>query len=273
MFQRRLLLFFLGITHIVSAQGWRPVGARSSALAGASVCLSDVWAYHHNPGSLAGVHHFTAGIYYEARFLAKELQTQSVTAAMPLRKGVISVGMQRYGYSQYTHTRTGAGYALQLAEFIAAGIQINLQQLRFGGNYGSAASATTEAGILARVSDNWKFGVSVLNIGRQRILPLENDRFGTVMRLGASYSPSQKVHILGEVEKQVVFPVAFRGAMEYLPADHLVVRGGIQAGPTEFAFGIGYRKSGFLLDAGSKYHPVLGWTPNVGFTYQPDDAR
>lgn len=261
------LLLFTLITSTVLAQGWRPVGARASSLAGASVCLEDVWAYHHNPGALAGVKTISAGVYYEARFLLKELQTQAVAVTVPLKKGVLSFGGQFYGYEQYRHTRAGAGYALQLAEHFSAGIQLNMQQLRFNSNYGSATTATFEAGMLARISSKWKLGCSILNAGRQRLNGTD-ERLTTVLRIGSFWSPSEKVHILMEAEKQVIHPISFRAAAEYLPVPEFVIRIGTQSGPGEFAFGCGYRKSGFTLDAGSKYHPVLGWTPHVGLTYQ-----
>ena len=270
---RLLLSYCILCTIPLFSQGWRPVGARSAALANTSVCLDDVWAYHNNPGATAGIKQFSVGLYYEARFLAKELQTQGLAMAIPLKKGVISVGGQFYGYEQYRHTRAGVGYALSLSEKISAGVQMNLQQLRFGGSYGSSTNATVEAGILATISEKWKLGMSVLNIGRQRVSPLEEDRFTSVVRIGSSYQPSKKVSILMEVEKQVVHPVSFRGALEYFPIENLVIRFGAQSGPTELAFGVGYKKNGFQIDLGSKYHTILGWTPNMGFTYQPSHAK
>lgn len=267
------LLFFLIAVVQGFSQGWKPVGARAAGLANTSVCLDDVWAYHHNPGALSGIKKFSAGAYYEARFLAKELQTQGVVLAMPLKKGVISVGGQFSGYEQFRHTRAGVGYSLQLNEKIGAGVQANMQQLRFGGNYGSSVSATVEGGILAKISEKWSLGASVLNIGRQRVLPLDEDRFTSVIRIGSNYRPSKKVNVLLEVEKQVIHPISFRGGMEYMPVDMLVIRFGAQSGPTEFALGVGYRKNGFLVDLATKYHPVLGWTPAIGFTYQPWDAE
>lgn len=268
-----LLLSLLLITIGMHAQGWRPVGARSAGLANSSVCLDDVWAFQHNPGALTSIKAFSAGVYYDARFLTKELQTQAVVAAIPLKKGVLSTGGQFSGYEQYRHTRAGIGYALPLGEHISAGVQVNLQQLRFGGSYGSSTSATFEGGILASISEKWKVGASVLNIGRQRVLPLEDDRFTSVIRVGAIFKPSSKVNVVAEVEKQVIHPITFRGGVEYYPVEVLVIRCGAQAGPTELAFGVGYRKQQFRLDLGSKYHPVLGWTPNIGFTYQPDHAK
>lgn len=249
------------------SQGYRPVGARSAALGGASVCLEDVWAFHHNPGALATLKTFSAGAYYETRFLTKELQTQGLAIAMPLKSGVISAGAQLYGYEQYRSTRAGLGYSMELGQKLLAGVQVNLQHLRLAGNYGSSANATFEAGILAEIAPKWKVGASVLNIGRQRIALLD-DRFTTTLRIGSLFAPSKKVSILLEAEKQVIHPFSFKGAVEYLPSEHFILRFGAHSGPAECSFGAGYRNRGFSIDAGTIYHPVLGWTPNFGFTYQ-----
>jgi len=267
MLHKLLLLFFTTSCFLSFSQGWTPVGARSSALGTASVCLDDVWAFHHNPGALATVKTLSAGAYYETRFLTKELQTQGLVVAVPLKTGVISVGAQLYGYEQYRNTRAGVGYSMGLGEKISAGVQVNMQLLKFGGNYGSSANATVEAGILAEITKKWKLGVSVMNLGRQQIASLDS-RYTSVLRMGSFYAPSRKVNILFEVEKQVIHPVSFKGAVEYFPADQFVLRFGAHTGPTAFSFGMGYRKNGFFIDAGTNYHPVLGWTPNFGLTYQ-----
>lgn len=249
------------------SQGYNPVGARSNALSNASVTLDDVWAYHHNPGATASIKSFSAGVYYETRFLSKELQTQALAVAIPLKKGVITTGAQFFGYEQYRQSRFGVGYAMQLTERFAAGVQLNGQQLRLGNNYGATFNGTVEAGLIAKISEKWRLGASVMNIGRQRISTLE-DRYSTVMRIGCQYLPSKRVLVLAEVEKDVMHPIAFKGAVEYQPLDVLFIRLGAQSGPTHFSFGFGYRKKGFAIDLGTKYHQVLGWSPMIGLNYQ-----
>lgn len=250
-----------------NAQGWNPVGSRSAGLAHTSVCLDDVWSYFHNPGAAASIKTITAGAYYETRFLTKELQTQAIAIAIPLKKGVLTSGAQFFGYEQYRNTRAGLGYALALSEIFQLGIQGNLQALKLGNNYGSTISGTMEAGLLVKLNEKWQIGLSVLNFSRQKINPL-NDRFATVLRGGFIYKASKKVNILGEVEKQVITPVSFKGAIEYTPIDQLFLRIGAHSGPMEFAFGIGYKNKGFTIDLHSQYHPVLGWSPGFGINYQ-----
>lgn len=248
------------------SQGWNPVGARSNSLAGASVTLVDVWAVHQNPGAVAQLKTISAGIYYDSRFLTKELQNQAIAVAVPLKKGVLMSGAQLFGYEQYRHTRVGLGYALQLSEKFSAGVQGNIQSLRLGNNYGSSVNATAEAGFLAQINEKWNVGFSITNIGRQRISNLE-DRFNSVMRLGTSYSPSSKVKVIGEIQKDVIYQITFRGALEYLPVKQLALRVGAQTGAANFSFGFGYVSKTILLDIGTKYHQQLGWSPHIGFTY------
>ena len=71
------------------------------SLANASVCLTDAWAFHHNPGAIAGIKQTSIGLSYENRFTLKELQNQALVIAHPLKKGVISLGAQTYGFSLY----------------------------------------------------------------------------------------------------------------------------------------------------------------------------
>ncbi|AEA42539.1 hypothetical protein [Fluviicola taffensis] len=261
-----LLLFTCSAIHTLS-QGWNPVGSRSASLANTSVCLDDVWAYHHNPGAAASIKTISIGTYYETRFLTKELQTQALALAIPLKVGVISAGAQFFGYQQYRNTRAGLGYSMKFTDFLQVGVQGNVQALRLGGNYGSTISGTIEAGLLAKISEKWSAGVSVMNIGRQRINPI-SDRFATVLRAGCQYKPSKKVSIFAEVEKQVITKISFKGAVEYQPIDALYIRLGAHSGPMEFAFGLGYKIAGFSIDLGSKYHQTLGWSPNFGLNYQ-----
>lgn len=265
--QLLLLLFFTYSGLLSFSQGWNPVGARSVALANTSVCLDDVWAYHHNPGAAASIRTISIGAYYETRFLTKELQTQALSLAIPLKVGVISAGAQFFGYEQYRNTRAGVGYSMKFTDFLQVGVQGNIQTLRLGGNYGSTTSGTIEAGLLAKVSEKWSIGISVMNIGRQRINPV-NDRFATIMRAGCQYKPSKKVSVFVEVEKQIITKISFKGAVEYQPVKPLYIRIGAQSAPMEFALGFGYKVSGFSIDLGSKYHQTLGWTPNIGLNYQ-----
>lgn len=260
-------LFTFCVVFSSFGQGWNPVGSRSAGLSNTSVGITDVWSYFHNPGATASIENISFGAYYDTRFLTKELQTQAISVAIPLKKGVLTSGAQFFGYEQYRNTRAGLGYAMKFTDYFQIGVQGNVQTLRLGNNYGNTVSGTIEAGILAKLNEKWSIGFSVLNLGRMKITPL-NDRFATVLRGGLIYKPSKKINILAEVEKQVITKISFKGAIEYIPIEQFSIRLGAHSGPMEFSFGFGYKSKNFAIDAHTHYHPILGWSPGIGLNYQ-----
>lgn len=260
-------LFLLFFVQHCAGQVLLPIGARANALANTSVTLNDCWSYFHNPGVFPTKKSVHVGAFYQTRFLAKEVQQQAIVGVIPVKKGAFSVGAQFYGYEQFRFSRIGMGYALALSDNISFGIQGNLNQLRLGGNYGSTLKGTIEAGFLATLSSKWKMGMSVFNIGRQTIWKT-GDRYGTTMKLGASYEPSKKVKTLFELEKQVLYPMNAKCAFEYFPNESFAFRLGTQTQPFLFAFGFSYLKNKLQIDLSSQFHPYLGWTPGIGFNYQ-----
>ena len=66
-----VLLLLLSAPTVVFAQiGNDLLGARSAALGGYNVTLSDVWSTNNNQAGLGFVEDMTGGIYYENRFLS-----------------------------------------------------------------------------------------------------------------------------------------------------------------------------------------------------------
>jgi len=263
----RFVLLFLFHVQIIHAQGYLPMGARSNSLANASVTLPDAWAFHNNPGALGEVKTMSIGLSYENRFLLKQLQTQGVVYAQPLKVGVISVGAQFYGYNQFRTQRIGAGYSMKLAKFLFAGVQLNYQGVTLNENYGSHHSISAEAGVQALISEKWRIGVSVYNIGRAKLSAFENDRYTTVMRLGTSYTISDKVIIMAEAMKHVDHKIDFKGAVEYQAFKNFFLRVGAASAPVEFTFGFGYKWKVLQVDVGTGYNQQLGWSPNFSLTY------
>lgn len=257
----------------IFSQGWLPVGARSNSLANASVTIADVWAYHHNPGALAELKQASVGVSYENRFLLKEFQSQGIAYAQPLKVGVLSIGAQFYGYRQFRTQRIGAGYSLKLAERFFAGVQLNYQGLQLNENYGNRHSVTAEAGLQALLTDNWRLGVSVTNIGRAKLSEFQDERFMTNFRLGMSYLLSDKVLFLLEGSKTIVNKAKVKAAVEYQAVKNFYVRAGVSSAPVEFSFGLGYKWKVIALDAGSSYHQLLGWSPHFSLTYTANKKK
>lgn len=237
------------------------------SLANATVASSDVWSYHHNPGALANIENISLGLSYENRFLLKELQTQGAVVAIPMKVGVISVGLQSFGYKTYRSNRAGVGYSLKLTDRLSAGVQMNYQGTRIE-NYGSKHNVTAEAGVIAKINDKIDFGFSIFNIGRTSVTRNPNDWYGTFMRIGLSYKLNSRVLMLIEAQKEVQTDLRVKGAVEYQLVDDFYLRLGAASNPMELTFGVGYNtKSRLKIDLGSAFRQYLGWSPHFGLTY------
>jgi hypothetical protein len=264
-----LMTIFIFSLQFSFCQGWLPMGSRSHALGNASVAIDDIWAYHHNPANLVSVKKLGFGLSYENRFLLKELQSQGFVVALPLKVGVISFGLQSFGFKNFRTNRLGVGYSMKLAEFLSCGVQLNYHQVRLTDAYGRKDALTAELGLKANITDNWKVAFSVFNLTRTKISEFGEDRLTTLMRFGTQYTFSEKVMFVAELEKNIEFPVRFKTGLEYSPIKKLFLRGGFATQPIEISAGLGYRfKEQFQLDIGSAYHQILGWSPNFSFTYQ-----
>ena len=263
-----LMTIFIFSLQFSFGQGWLPMGSRSHALGNASVAIDDIWAYHHNPANLVSVKKLGLGLSYENRFLLKELQSQGFVVALPLKVGVISFGLQSFGFKNFRTNRLGVGYSMKLAEFLSCGVQLNYHQVRLTDAYGRKDALTAELGLRANITDNWKVAFSVFNLTRTKISEFGEDRLTTLMRLGTQYTFSEKVMLVAELEKNIEFPIRFKTGIEYSPIRKLFLRGGFATQPIELSAGLGYRfKEQFQLDLGSAYHQILGWSPNFSFTY------
>jgi hypothetical protein len=266
---RKILIGFICLIQCSAfGQGWVPSGGRSMSMANASTTFNDVWAYHNNPGALADLEKFSVGISYENRFLLKELQSQGVALAIPIKVGVISVGGHMYGHRQYRTYKAGLGYSMKLAEKLFAGVQINYQGLSLPENYGTKSTVTAEAGVYAKFTEQWKLGISVFNLGRAKLSEFEDDRFSTIMRLGTSYEFSKKLNLNIEIEKDLDYDLRFKSGIEYQVVDNFFVRGGFATTPVELTFGFGYHFKQVHLDLGSAYHQILGWSPHFSIVFE-----
>ncbi len=267
---RTLLIFYSVLfAGALNAQGWLPQGVRSSSMGHASVTFVDAYSFHHNPGALGFLKKGTAGIAYESRYMLKELQHQSFAVAQPLKRGVVSLGGQFYGYEQFRTNRIGAGYSIRLTDQISAGVQINYLSLRLDPTYGIKHTVTGEFGLLARINKKVQIGFSVMNLGRAKLSEFQDDRFTTLVRLGANYRIIEDLLLAMEVSQEVGLNARVRGGLEYHPksVESLYLRCGVQSAPMELGFGLGWSFDKLQIDLGTQYNQLLGWTPTAGLTF------
>lgn len=249
------------------AQGVLPSGGAAMSMANAVVAVGDEWAFFNNPAANARLNRISVGLSYENRFLLRQLQTQAFTAAIPLGKGMFSMGGNQYGYQQFRSYKGGFGYSMMLSEFLAAGVQLNYQGLALNENYGNSSTMTAEVGLLAWINPKWTVGFAAFNIGRAKLAEFADDRYTTVMRFGTAYTFSERVILSIEANKDLEYHLRLRTGVQYEAAEDFYLRAGFTTSRVEGTFGFGYEIKDFRLDMGTAYDQQLGWSPHFSLTY------
>ncbi len=248
-----------------------PVGARAAGMGNAALGFRDIWSIYHNQAGLAHVDGFTAGAFYENRFLVRGMSFQGFAAANPLgENGVVGLAYSGFGFSVYQEHNVGAAYAIKLAKNLSAGVRMNYHSTRIAAdNYGQTSNITAELGVQMQVSKNVMVSSHLYNPFRAQLNDFNDERLPTILRLGAAYQIADDLVAALEVEKDIEQQASFRAGVEYQVLDVLYLRAGTSTEPTLFSFGLGVEFSNFRFDVASTYHSLLGYSPQVSLTYLP----
>lgn len=245
-----------------------PIGGRSAGMANSSVTLNDFWSIHHNQAGLTGIRNFTAGIYYEDRFGMKNLGLKAGAVVIPTKTaGVFGVSMTYFGYSQYNESKMSLAYAKAFGEKFSAGVQLDYLGTHIAENYGNNSAVAGEIGLRYQINKNLCIAGHIFNLNKAKIAEYNDERIPTVLRLGLSYSFSEKVLITAESEKDIQYDPVFKAGLEYHPIDILYFRTGISTNPMLNAFGFGLEFKNFRLDFATSYHQTLGFTPQFSLIF------
>jgi hypothetical protein len=240
------------------------IGGRSAAIGNASVTLTDFWAVHNNQAGMAYYKKLAAGVYYENRFLTKEMGLKCLSVVVPVKKaGVIGLNVSNFGFSLYNESKIGLAYAMAFGERISAGVQLDYIYTHIGDNYGNRGLMTFEVGLRAKIIKELVIAIHVFNPANLKLSPHLNERIPLIYKIGLSYSFTDKAMVAAEVEKDMNFKPVFKAGVEYKVAKPVYLRIGIDTNPMLYSFGAGFEFHKFKLDIAASMHPQLGFSPQA----------
>lgn len=244
-----------------------PIGARSAAMGNASVSLSDVWSAQHNQAGLGFLHSASAGVYYENRFLLKELSIKGAVLALPVKGGTFGLCISNFGYSLYSENKYSLSFAKAFGDKFSMGIAMDYLTTKIAEGYGKKGGFAAEIGLQAKPMKGLNIGAHVYNPTRTQLTAYNNERIPTIIRLGGDYTFSDQVTIALESEKDIAQKAIFKAGIEYRAVKEFYLRAGIATNPTLSSFGFGINLKNFKLDISANYHQTLGFSPQIGMTY------
>lgn len=242
------------------------IGARSAAMASASLCLSDLWAVNNNQASLSNLKSPQAGVYYENRFQINELGLRCFAFAMPIANSVIGFSVNNFGFNLYNENKLGIAYSKNLFKNLSAGIQIDYFNTRFAENYENINIFTFEGGFRADISEKFAIASHIFNpikVNRKNL----NQPLSSALKVGCLYSPSSKIIIAIEADKDMFYQPVMKIGIEYNPLKNIFFRTGVSTLPEYNSFGFGINSNHFIFDFSSSLHQILGFSHQFSIIY------
>ena len=97
-----------------------------------SVAMADSWSVFNNQAGMTGVRKITAEIYFENRFLVKELALKAVGVVLPVNAGTFGLSFHEFGFNLYNEMMTGLAFGKKLGKSFSAGIQLDYLRIHLG---------------------------------------------------------------------------------------------------------------------------------------------
>lgn len=246
---------------------WIPAGGRSAAMGSTSVTYTDFWSIHNNQAGLAFFDKTASGIYFENRYLIKELGYQSGAFALQTKYGMLGATMGYSGDANYNTTKVGVVYARKFGNRVAAGVQLDYIGTSLSENYGDKSIITFEAGILVKLTEQLTFGAHTFNPIHANLVKNESEWIPATLNAGLGYTISDKIILTAEAFKNSNHPLEFRTGAEYKLNHMMYTRLGLSTNPFKYTFGFGIELKQFSFDLASSVHPQLGYSPQVSLNY------
>jgi hypothetical protein len=253
-----ILIFCILAISLFGRNENQSMGARSNGLGNASVTLSDEWAIFNNVAALAALdsaYHFS--FYFREIYLLPNFRILGFSTSIPLRKkGVCGLGFYKFGDNLYNEQKITLGFAHQIRN-VALGLQMSYVQLS-ALDHRTRGNVLVEFGGIVTLSSTLKIGAHIYNATQTQISEQANEKFSTVMKLGAQYQAGQKVWLYGEVEKNVLIKESIKMGLEYLIIKNFTIRTGLVTNSTTQSFGFSYKKNQYKFDYAFAWNEKLG---------------
>lgn len=258
------VFFLLFLTLKLEAIENKLAGARALALSNAFVSVSDPWNTFHNQAGLASLENFSAGFFYESKFMIDELTHVAGTIVAPVKAGTFGFCFSQFGKGTYKENKLGLAFAKRLTKKLNAAIQLDYLSIHFPENENANGFATFEAGVVYAATRDLYFGAHVFNpISKGFDFPEGIQKMPAIIRIGGHYQFPQMVLVTFETEKSIEKPVLIKTGIEFSPVKNLELRFGISGKPVNYSIGFGYSVGKINTDIGFGYHGNLGLTPAV----------
>ncbi|MCS6833688.1 MAG: hypothetical protein NZ521_08940, partial [Flammeovirgaceae bacterium] len=210
----------------VFAQVYRgAVGAEAVGMGGAVVAMESPYASFNNIANVAQLKEISLVAAYENKFSIGIFNTVAAACNLPLKNsGVIALTTQRFGNEAYSEQSLSLGYAYHLGG-VNLGLKANYLQYAAEG-LGTRSTVGLDFGVRTQLAKTIFLAAHFFNVNQARLLAFQNERVPSVLKIGFSYTPTDKLMVNIEGEKDLAFEPLYRAGIAYKIVPQLTGRVG-----------------------------------------------
>ncbi|MBK8546685.1 MAG: hypothetical protein IPL63_04655 [Saprospiraceae bacterium] len=242
-------------------------GAHFSGMGRTGLSVAGIGAMYYNQAGLAGIKNWAADVSYERRFNLEDLTSIQISGAKKFGFGTFGLMFSQFGSELYNEQQYSLAYGRQLSERITLGGMLSM----FGFHFQNTGEAryTGSFSIGSSLKLDRHFMISAHIFSPVSIESSDNNQLYPRFRTGLTYSPSEKVFIYAEVEKELSREQwEFKFGLSYNVIKTLMLQTGINPNAGFYSFGIAYQVfSKCTIRGAGGVHNVLGLSPAISVSY------
>jgi hypothetical protein len=243
------------------------MGARAAGMGYASSCLDDEWSTLNNVAGIASIKEMSFAAAYEVKPQLEGANRTAFVANMPTTIGTAAFSVFRFGDALYNEQRLSASFANRFG-LASLGTSINYIQYQASG-FGTKGIITISFGGIAELTKQIFIGAHIQNINQPKLTEKGIERVPTVLTAGIGFTPSEKVVLITEVQKDLDYEATFKTGIEYKPVKKFAFRTGFALYPTNVHGGIGFIKTRLTIDYAFQYLQAgLGTAHQAAVSYK-----
>jgi len=219
-----------------------------------------------NPSAAASLKSFYSTFFYSpSPFDLPQLSNGGMIFAFPLESFTGGVAVTRMGFSLYREITATVIAAKSFGGIVSAGCNINYDHLAIAG-YGSAFTIGIDVGASVQVTDDIRWGFSLLNINRPTIGE-EKDELPQLYLTGVTCELLSSADVSFTIIKDTGFPLSVRTGARFSPIESIDLRFGVSTEPARYFAGVGFHYFSISVDYSVATHVELGLTHTIGISF------
>ncbi len=226
------------------------------SLSGAGIARMDGAAHLWiNPAALPGTFSRSLTCDHSRPFGLKELDTTTLSIAIPISNNHLGIGLYTFGFSKYRELRTLFTWSQGLSNHYAIGASLHVASVAIEG-LGSTWTVMTDLGMVYQLDTILRWGATVHNIFSAKIGSCA-EPLPTHLQTGFQLRVRSQGSVFLDVYKEIKFPLDIRLGFEYTPTSCLTFRMGGGSSPERLCGGVGFHRGAVEIDYAYSTHNVL----------------